>query len=299
MRDRKKQPEPETARPGKQLAAILEGLEQEEPPKMGHMKVAYSKRASGVFFVVAALDLCAFLLGITVLGRMLGHELGFEIGAQIFAGVLSLLLIKYMDSSYQIGLGFKGFKVGLTALLPLALASVAWMRPFNGEIDLTVPLLAALLSLTEATWEEACFRGLGAFLSAKEDGRISWFALFGTSVLFGALKLMRLVAEPEAWTEILLCAGFSVALGMFLMALYVYSKNLTLPIVVHFLFNLAEFEPRRCSALPPILGEEGSMLMIVTTGVVLVVLAVFLFLRNERKCAAAATVAADESPENA
>ena len=49
----------ETARPGKHLAAILEGLEQEEPPKMGHMKVAYSKRASGVFFVVAALTCTA------------------------------------------------------------------------------------------------------------------------------------------------------------------------------------------------------------------------------------------------
>ena len=286
MRKKHLPPEPETVRPGKHLAAILEGLEQEEPPKMGHMKATFSKRASGVFFVVAALDLCAFLLGVTVVGRALGYEQWFEIGAQIFAGVLTLLLVKYMDSSYQIGLGFKGFLCGVTALLPLALATVAWMRPFNSEIGLTVPVIAALSALTEATWEEACSRGLGAFLTAKEDGRISWFALFGTSIVFGALKLMRLVAEPEAWAEILLCAAFSVALGAFLMALYMCSKNLALPILVHFLFNLAEFEPRHCSTEAPILGQEGGVLMLVTAAVVLLVLAVVLFLRNERKAAA-------------
>lgn len=296
MRTKKRPPETETPRPGKQLAALIEGLEQEEPPKAGHMKATFSKRASGVFFVVGALDLCAFLLGVTVIGRTLGMEVWFEIGAQIFAGVLSLLLIKYMDVSYQIGLGLKGFKVALTALLPIALATVAWMRPFHGEIGAQLPIIAALAALTEATWEEACFRGLSAFLFAREDGRITWFALFGTSLVYGALKLMRLVAEPENWQDIVLCAVFSVALGAFLMALYVYSKNLAVPIVVHFLINLAEFEPRRCSAEPPILGQEGSTLMLVTTGVVMLVLAVWLFLRYARKHAAPAVPTDDGEP---
>ena len=297
MRNRKQQPEPETARPGKQLAALLEGLEQEEHPKAGHMKASFSKRASGVFFVVGALDLCAFLLGVTVLGRSLGEDTWFTIGAQIFAGVLSLLLIKYMDSSYQIGLGLKGFQTGLIALLPIALATVAWMRPAGEEIEMEVLLVAALAALTEAVWEEACFRGLGVFLAAKEDGRISWFSLIGTSVVFGALKLMQLAIEPAAWTDILECAVFSTALGAFLMSLYVYTKNLALPILVHFLFNLVEFGFRRCTTEPLILGEEGSLLMLVTAGIVLIVLAVGLFLKNERRCAAAK--AAETPPESA
>lgn len=298
MRKRKQQPEPETARAGTHLAELLEGREPEESPKAGHMKAAYAGRAAGLIFAVGTLDLSAFLLGAIVLGRALGAEIWFEIGAQIFAGVLSLLLIKYLDTTYQIGLGFKGFKAGLAALLPLALATAAWMRPFNGDVAAQIPLVAALLALTEATWEEACFRGFGVFLFAKEDGRIGRFAMIGSSLWFGALKLMRLVSEPNDWKEIVLCAAFSVALGAFLMALYVYSKNLTLPILVHFLFNLAEFEPRRCSAEPRILGEEGSALMLITTGIVLVVLAVFLFLRNERKAAAEKT-AAETLPDEA
>ncbi|MBR3289574.1 MAG: CPBP family intramembrane metalloprotease [Clostridia bacterium] len=282
MRKRHQQPEPESARPTKQLAALLEGLEQEETPRAGHMKAVYSGQAAGAIFAIAALDLSAFLLGITVLGRSFGMETSFEIGAQLFVGVLTLLLIKYMDSSYQIGLTLKGFKVSLLALFPLALATVAWMRPFPGEIWAQLPLIAALSALTEAVWEEACFRGLGAFLFAREDGRISSFALVGTSLVFGALKLIRLVAEPDAWAEIVLCAVFSAALGVFLMALYVYTKNLTVPIVVHFLFNLAERVPRWCSAEPRILGQEGSVLLLVTDGIVLIVLAVWLFLRNKK-----------------
>lgn len=288
MRKKTQPSEPETARPGGILESVLEGQAAEEPPRAGHMKASFSKHASGVFFAVGSLDLCAFLLGVTVLGRTLGHERGFEIGAQIFAGLLTLLLIKYMDSSYQIGLGFKGFKYGAAALLPLALATVAWMRPFNGEIGLELPVIAALGALTEAVWEEACFRGFGAFLFAKEDGRLGWFALIASSFWFGALKLIRLVAEPGEWKEIVLCAVFSVALGAFLMALYLQTKNLTVPIVVHFLFNLAEMEPRNCSAAPRLLGQEGSALLLVTAGVVLVVLAVWLFRRKGKPTTAGA-----------
>ena len=122
MRKRIQPPEAETPRPGKILESVLEARETEDAPRAGHMKASFSKRATGVFFGVAALDLSAFLLGVTVLGRTLGLQEWFEIGAQIFAGILTLLLIKYMDASYQIGLGLKGFKYGVAALLPLAMA---------------------------------------------------------------------------------------------------------------------------------------------------------------------------------
>ena len=288
MRNRTTPPEPETARPGKQLAAILEGLEQEEPQKAERPRSIVAKRASGALLVVAALDLSAFLLGVAVLGRARGLELWYGIIGQVFAAALSLLLIKCMDSTYRIGLGFKGLKNGLVALLPLALATAAWMRPFNGAGGAELPILVTVGALTEATWEEVCFRGLGVFLLTREDGKLSHLAIVGNSLAFGGSKLLWLVSAPEAWAETLQCAVFSVALGAFLLALYVSSKNLLLPILVHFLFHIAEFAPLRCSTAPRVLGEDGSLLMLATASVVLVVLAVWLFRRNDRRLAAEA-----------
>ena len=77
VRKKKVPAEPET-RPGKQLAALLEGLETEEQPaekpRIGHMKGSFVGVAAVAIYVVGCIDLCAFLVGVTAVGRAFGAE---------------------------------------------------------------------------------------------------------------------------------------------------------------------------------------------------------------------------------
>ena len=285
----RKEPTPaetDSEKAGGQLEALFEGraADQERDERR---RATFFGKGAGAMYVIGGIDLCAFLVGVMTLGRNYGLQAWFEVGAQLFIAVLSVNLIKFMDGSYRIGIGVRGFKTGLLALLPVAMIVAAWWHPIDRAVSLELPILAALSALTEAVWEESFFRGLGAFLLVKEDGKFGWLAAIATSLFYGLTRLMNLMLDPTAWKMVLTQCAFSVALGAFLMALYVYTKNLLVPMAVHFLLNLAQNE----LALYPgevSLGWQGSWLMHGTAWIVMIVLAVWLFRRQEKRSVAAA-----------
>ena len=88
------------------------------------------------------------------------------------------------------------------------------------------------MALTSAIFEETLIRGIIFRITEEKLG--SYFALIISAVLFGALHL----ANPNS--SITAAIGLSIQAGLSLGAAYIYSRNLWLPIGIHFAWNFTQ-----------------------------------------------------------
>ncbi|MEO6845116.1 MAG: CPBP family intramembrane glutamic endopeptidase [Ginsengibacter sp.] len=92
-----------------------------------------------------------------------------------------------------------------------------------------IPLTVAL---TVAIFEEILIRGI--LFRIVEEKLGSWLALIMSAIIFGALHLMN----PESSFISAVCVA--VEGGLLLGAAYIYSRNLWLPIAIHFAWNFMQ-----------------------------------------------------------
>lgn len=149
---------------------------------------------------------------------------------------------------------------GLISAVIAALTLAGWYRITGLGWATPATLLGELLRALVlfgfvAVFEETLFRGI--IFRAIEDGLGSWVALIASAIFFGAAHL----ANPGATAF----AGLAIALeaGVLLGAAYMLTRDLWLPIGIHWAWNLFE---------GPIYGtavsgsSSSSLLTSVTTG---------------------------------
>lgn len=136
-------------------------------------------------------------------GKQLGRNLG--LGIALGFGLQSLtIFVIYLGGSFTI----------------VSVNNILYLIP------------ALTMAITSAITEEILFRGILYRLLEEKLG--SYIALAASALIFGMLHMMN----PNSSVE----AGIAIAIeaGLLLGAVYIYSKNLWLPIALHFAWNFTQ-----------------------------------------------------------
>ncbi len=136
-------------------------------------------------------------------------EIGtLDLGKNLLTGIslgfglmTATILVIYFNGSYKV----------------LALNSIAYLLP------------ALAMALSSAVLEEILFRGIVFRIIEEKLG--SYLALALSALIFGLMHLLN--PNSSLWVAI----GLSIQAGLLLGVLYMYSRNLWLPIGVHFAWN--------------------------------------------------------------
>lgn len=99
----------------------------------------------------------------------------------------------------------------------------------NPILFLVPPLTMAF---TSAIFEEILMRGIIFRITEEKLG--SYFALFISAILFGAMHL----GNPNS--SLIMAIGLAIQAGLLLAAAYIYSRNLWFPIAIHFAWNFTQ-----------------------------------------------------------
>lgn len=141
------------------------------------------------------------------------------IGAGLAVGLLVLPVVWVLQWSSEWGME-------LIKLKPVAQAAVDELQ--NGGLNpMEIALFGLFTIVLAPIAEEALFRGI-LYPTIKQAGHPRW-ALFGTSVLFGALHMNMATLLPLFF------------LALVLVYLYESSNSLLTPIATHAMFNAANF----------------------------------------------------------
>lgn len=99
----------------------------------------------------------------------------------------------------------------------------------NPILFLVPPLTMAF---TSAIFEELLMRGILFRITEEKLG--SYFALFISAILFGAMHL----GNPNS--SLIATIGLAIQAGLLLASAYIYSRNLWFPIAIHFAWNFTQ-----------------------------------------------------------
>jgi len=100
----------------------------------------------------------------------------------------------------------------------------------TNPIVFIIPALA--MAFTSAIFEETLFRGIIFRIIEEKLG--SYIALFISALIFGTLHLFN----PNS--SLIVGLGLAIQAGLLLAAAYIYSRNLWLPIAIHFAWNFTQ-----------------------------------------------------------
>ena len=183
-----------------------------------------------LLFFIALLAAAPF----SVLGGSFGRgEEGGAIGRLVVGAVLLLIF----RSCFRQGRPFSGLVWMLpTLLFPLwniiyhLTAGMGALKSFDGL------LIACLLGLAPAVFEEVIFRGI-LIAKLRENGKSPLAALWISALLFGAVHLTNLAGAGLADT--LVQTAYAVAVGLVLGAIYLKTGDLAAVILAHALTDIS------------------------------------------------------------
>ena len=159
----------------------------------------------------------------------------------IFAIVSYTYLFKYYEKREVTEFSKKGLLKSLTfgIVLGVVLQSLTILVIYlkggysiisiNPILFLVPPLTMAF---TAAIFEEILMRGIIFRITEEKLG--SYFALFISAILFGAMHL----GNPNS--SLIAAIGLAIQAGLLLASAYIYSRNLWFPIAVHFAWNFTQ-----------------------------------------------------------
>jgi membrane protease YdiL (CAAX protease family) len=159
----------------------------------------------------------------------------------VFAIVSYTYLFKYYEKREVTEFSKKGLFKSLTfgIVLGVVLQSLTILVIYlkggysiisiNPILFLVPPLTMAF---TAAIFEEILMRGIIFRITEEKLG--SYFALFISAILFGAMHL----GNPNS--SLIAAIGLAIQAGLLLASAYIYSRNLWFPIAVHFAWNFTQ-----------------------------------------------------------
>ncbi|MBE5756181.1 MAG: CPBP family intramembrane metalloprotease [Clostridiales bacterium] len=155
--------------------------------------------------------------------------------------ILTILLCKFNFLSVYKGFYLKGLIVVILPLL-VAINNFPFIAYFNGTGEITENTITILLylawCLSVAVLEETAFRGIiYPLFVIKLRGRKNsvFWAIALSSLVFGSMHLLNIIgSNPLA---VLLQIGYSFLTGSMFAITLLYTKNLIVPIILHFIYN--------------------------------------------------------------
>jgi membrane protease YdiL (CAAX protease family) len=231
------------------------------------------------FAVVTFVGLLSLSL---LLKPVLNDFLKDEILVELLAGSMArlavcgagLLFVIKADLPGFLGLGKRRPENLQALIIPLTIVGAVIVGGFETYTSAPVVLLLffMLKQVLVAMAEELFFRGivLPKFILLTEgykNGLILSVVL--TSVIFGLLHFINLIRQPDNLYGITTQVIFATSMGVFLAGLFLRTRSISIPILFHFLFNVAfgksELEPNDVSTATEIVAKDPSLSSFILT----------------------------------
>lgn len=207
--------------------------------------------------VVVVLTLLMTIMEMTALPAALFYNIKFkDINPIYFTLMLNFILAfgicflcrKFFLKGWRFGLQFNGLaeglrKYGFPAVLMTILVTLSFcigLAPFDNKPTVWRVLIEGVVYYVGVgIMEELYLRGLLQNIIAKWFGKRkngTLYAIFIASVLFGLGHIFGALGQPVI--TIIAKTIWASALGVYFGAVYVVSKNLWVPIILHLIINL-------------------------------------------------------------
>lgn len=166
----------------------------------------------------------------------------------LFAFAICWLCKKFFIKDWNFGLQFKGIisglrKFGLPAVIATTLVAIAFcigLTPFDNTPTVwRVIIEGVVYYIGVGIMEELYLRGLLQNIIEKWFGKrknATLYAILIASILFGLGHIFGALGQPLV--VIIAKTIWAAALGVYFGAVYVTSKNLWVPIILHLIINL-------------------------------------------------------------
>lgn len=127
---------------------------------------------------------------------------------------------------------FDQFSTALPTIIFVGYTSLAMLYVKDMTFQFDILLMTILVGLAE----EFCFRGLLIPLFLKQFKGNAYYAVIGSSILFGLMHLINLKSISFGYVSIQVI--FAISFGLLLGAIYVKTNNLLLVVTLHMLKDL-------------------------------------------------------------
>jgi len=119
-------------------------------------------------------------------------------------------------------------------IIPVIFSIIIQACPLDFEPYPEFLIVTVVGTITTAIWEELFFRYIGCSLF-EENGKYKWYNVIFLALVFSLTHLTNLLFDGMAidFTQVI----FTFALGIFLLALYIHTKSIIVPIIAHFCVN--------------------------------------------------------------
>lgn len=227
---------------------------REKQAKQKNMKVKIAVQKVLHFSLTKIVVGLAVVIGIVALGQWLTiqalnlttmEKAGRSLIVGVVTAVLSIATYKLLFRFYErrVVLELSAAKLGRNLLTGILLGTILQSLTifviylYGGFAVVAVNPVSFLLpsltmAFTSAIFEEILVRGI--IFRILEEKLGSYIALFISAAIFGALHL----GNPNS--SITAAVGLALQAGLFLAAAYMYTRNLWLPIAIHFAWNFTQ-----------------------------------------------------------
>lgn len=168
----------------------------------------------------------------------------------------------------------------LVIIIPVILSFILQNCPLDFEPYTSSVITTVVATAVTAMWEELYFRYVGCSLF-EENGKYKWYNVLFLALMFMCTHLINVYFNGWAATQNQLMFTFS--LGIFLLALYIQTKSLLVPIIAHFCVNSVSdyFSLYATSSSPLYIGNLFQPFYIFYA-IVLIALGVIILKRSNR-----------------
>lgn len=192
--------------------------------------------------------------------------------------VLCVYAIKHDDFNSFFNIHFSPVYL-LLIIIPVTFSLIIKACPLDFEPAPSFLILTVVGTVTTAIWEELYFRYFGCSLFEEANGKYKWYNIIFLTVSFsiGHIFNMAFNGMTSGVTQLF----FTFGLGIFLMALYIETRAIIVPIIAHFCINFAsDFFYLFASEDSPLIFADISDPLLVVYVLVLVAMGFYILKRN-------------------
>ena len=228
------------------------------------------------FFVVAMFIGCLFIVS-----GSLGEF--YDIGLKILLIILLCVYgLKQDDFKSIFNINFPPGYL-LVIIIPLIFSVLLSMCPIDFMPYPSFIIMTVVGTLTTAIWEELYFRYVGCSLF-EENGKFKWYNILFLTLVFSCTHIVNIFGQSlnTTLTQLL----FTIGLGVFLLALYIDTRSIILPIIAHFCINsVADFFNLFATPEAQAMAYfSGSVPLLLVYVIVFIAIGVYILKRHDNLC---------------
>ena len=169
----------------------------------------------------------------------------------------------------------------LIIIVPLIFSFVLTFSPLDFEPYPYYVILTVVGTITTVIWEELYFRYIGCSLF-EENGRYRWYNLVFLALVFSGTHAVNIMSQ-SAFTTITQLL-FTIGLGIFLLALYIATGSIILPMIAHFLINSVNDYFNLHTTMGPYLADTSSTLVLIIYVIVFIAISAYILKKQDKLC---------------